>query len=226
MTIFAGGENLERLDNWTVAEHVSSMTVLDFKDHLNTVFSRVNQDPELLAYAHNQIKSLEGKRNPKRDLQAIADEIAKVLDSNGYITWAQAKVMFGLKKAQTFLRIMNRIPEAIRSNKLHRNGYRNWYYHRDIDPSKWIASHDEGPINLNQDPQAVAEALSQLVFTQHSDKSRVNVEQILVKQKSMFRLPDKFTTLKFKEWAEHYLTPIMSVNGYIPNPNRKVYIKQ
>ena len=36
---------------------------------------------------------------------------------------------------------------------------------RDIDPSKWIASHDEGPINLNQDPQAVAEALSQLVFT-------------------------------------------------------------
>ncbi len=226
MTIFAGGEDLERLDNWAVAEHVSSMTVLDFKDHLNTVISRVNQDPELLAYVHNQIKSLEGKRNPKRDLQAIADDITKVLDSNGYITWKQAKNSYDLDNAKQFERVMNRVPESTRCKKLHRDGGRNWYYHRDIDPSKWIASHDEGPINLNQDPQAVAEALSQLVFTQHSDKSRVNVEQILVKQKSMFRLPDKFTTLKFKEWAEHYLTPIMSANGYIPNPNRKVYIKQ
>ena len=110
MTIFAGGEDLERLDNWAVAEHVSSMTVLDFKDHLNTVISRVNQDPELLAYVHNQIKSLEGKRNPKRDLQAIADDITKVLDSNGYITWKQAKDSYDLDNAKQFERVMKRVP--------------------------------------------------------------------------------------------------------------------
>ena len=214
---------MERLDNWAVARHVSSMTVLDFKDHLNSYFKSIKT--QNCSHVHNQIKSLE-ESNPKRDLRAIADDITKVLDSNGYITWKQAKDSYDLDNAKQFERVMKRVPESTRCKKLHRDGGRNWYYHRDIDPSKWIASHDEGPINLNQDPQAVAEALSQLVFTQHSDKSRVNVEQILVKQKSMFRLPDKFTTLKFKEWAEHYLTPIMSANGYIPNPNRKVYIKQ
>lgn len=226
MTIFAGGENLEKLDNWTVAEHVSSMTVLDFKDHLNTVISRVNQDPELLAYVHNQIKSLERKRNPKRNLQAIADEIAKVLDSNGYITWKQAKDSYDLDNAKQFERVMNRVPEATRSNKLHRNGYRNWYYHRDIDPSKWIASHDEGPINLNQDPQAVADAVLQIVLTRYGNDPAVNIQKILTKEKSMFRLPDKFNAAKFKEWAIRHIEPQMLANGYVPTQPRKVFRKQ
>tara|TARA_B100000927_G_C16464354_1_gene469119 strand:+ start:1054 stop:1725 length:672 start_codon:yes stop_codon:yes gene_type:complete len=223
MTIFAGGEDLERLDNWTVAEHVSSMTVLDFKDHLNTVISRVNQDPELLAYVHNHIKSLEGKRNPKRDLQAIADDITKVLDSNGYITWKQAKDSYDLDNAKQFERVMNRVPESTRCKKLHRDGGRNWYYHRDIDPSKWIASHDEGPIDVEQDPKEAASALLQIVLTRYADEPRVNVHKILIQQKSMFRLPDKF---RMKSWAEAHFTPLMYENGYVPTPTRKVYHKQ
>lgn len=211
-------------DIWELSEILSSLPVLDQKEILSSWALTINNDPTLQAHAHSVLKPLGAKRNKKRDFDAEVGAITNHIKSKGYITWAQAKAMFGLKKAQSFLRIMNKVPNAKRSKTLHIEGGRNWYHDEDIDPSKWIASHDEGPISLELDPEPTAQTLLQMAL--NSNERSFSAHKILAKEKSKFKLPDKFNPLRYKEWADRYLTPLMVAHGFNPNANRRVYKKQ
>lgn len=210
-------------DVWELIELVRSMPLLDKKEFMSGVIPDWNGELDLQSHAHNLLKPLGAKRNKKRTFDKEVEIATKHIKSKGYLTWAQAKTVFELKKAQDYLRIMRRVPKAKRSKTLHIEGGRNWYHDEDIDPSKWIASHDEGPINLKLDPADAAQALVNMAID--SEENLFSAHKILTKEKSKFKLPDKFNQ-GYKEWADRYLTPLMAAHGFNPNPNRRVYKKQ
>ena len=210
-------------DLWGLIEMSRSLPRLDRFEFLSAVMSDCNDNPEEHAHAHNKLKPLGAKRNKKRDFDTEVEAATAHIKSKGCITWAQGKTMLGIKKAQSFERIMKRVPIAKRSKTLHIEGGRNWYHDEDIDPSKWIASHDEGPISLTLDPKLAAQALVQMAI--NSGKPSFNAHMAL-SEKSKFKLPDKFNPLRYKEWADRHLTPLMATHGFNPTPNRKLYKKR
>ena len=208
-------------DVWELIELVRSMPLLDKKEFMSGVIPDWNGELDLQSHAHNLLKPLGAKRNKKRDFDTEVEVITKHIKSKGYITWAQAKSMFGLKKAQSFLRIMNKVPKTKRSKTLHIEGGRNWYHDEDIDPSKWIASHDEGPISLELDPEPAAQTLLQMAL--NSGKPSFNVHKAL-SDKSKFKTPDQFNQ-RYREWATRHITPVMAPHGFKPNGSFRVYKK-
>lgn len=211
-------------DIWEIIETVRSMPVLDQKEVMSGLFEQWNNLPALNAHAHNLIKPKDAKRSKKRNLQFIANEIRPRLESKGYITWKWANDEFNLGQANTFTRIMALIPSAVRSKKLHKEGGRNWYHLEDVDPSKWIASHEEGPIDIIAEPEKAVEAIVDLLERKLPNEKRKNVHRLIHTEKSVFRIPDKFNS-QYRDWADRYITPVMAEQGFNPNANRRVYTK-
>ena len=211
-------------DVWDIIEAVRSMPIRDQKEVMGGLISAWNNNHELHAHAHNLLKPTGGRRRQRRNLATIASEIEPHLKKHGFITWKTANKRHSLGKAEAFARVMVHIPTATRSTKLHKEGGRNWYYLSDLDPTKWIASHEEGPIDPIDNPTEATEALLGLINRKYSDLSRINTHRILTKEKAVFKLPNKFNS-QYRDWADQYLTPIMESAGYIANQTRKVYRK-
>ena len=211
-------------DVWDTVESVRSMTIRDQQTLMSELFIHWNSNSKLHSHAHKLLKPIDGKRNPRRDFKSIGEDIESHMKRDGVITWKTANNMFSLGKAEAFTRVMKYVPDAIRSRKLHKEGGRNWYFLENENPDKWIASHDEGPIDFTANPKETAEALREIILKRHIDAPKVNVHLILTKEKTVFRLPNKFNSL-YREWADRYLTPIMESVGYYANQTRKVYRK-
>jgi hypothetical protein len=214
---------LEDIGNDEIKEMVLSATILDQQEIMSALFTHWNTVPVLQAHAHNLLKSPDAKRNPKRNLKEIAGRISKQLRENGCITWKWAKEMYSLRDASQFAKIMKYVPNKIQSSAKHVDGGSNWYYHEDWDPVMWISPHDKGRIDITQYPVDASNALLQMVI--NSGKPLFNPHKAL-SDKSKFKLPDKFNTLRYKQWADRHLTPLMATHGFNPNANRKVYTKQ
>ena len=206
-----------------ITKMVLSATVLDQKEIMSALFIHWNSTPVLQAHAHNILKSPDAKRNPKRNLKEIAGMICKHLKDNGCITWKWAKELYTLRDASQFKKIMNYVPNKIHSTARHIDGGSNWYYHEDWDPVLWISPHDKGRIDIIQHPVDAGDALLQMAI--NSNERSFSAHRILTKEKSKFKLPDKFTPLRYKEWADRHLTPLMATHGFNPNTNRRVYKK-
>jgi hypothetical protein len=215
---------LEDIGNDEIKEMVLSATILDQKEIMSALFTHWNSVPVLQAHAHNLLKSPDSKRNPKRNLKEIAGRISRQLRENGCITWKWAKEMYSLRDASQFAKIMKYVPNKIQSSAKHVDGGSNWYYHEDWDPVMWISPHDKGRIDIIQYPVDASDALLQMAI--NSNERSFSAHRILTKEKSKFKLPDKFTPLRYKEWADRHLTPLMATHGFNPNTNRRVYKKQ
>jgi hypothetical protein len=217
---------LEDIGPDEITQLLLSQTVLDQKQILSGwAKASINNTPTLQSHANSVIKPPGRVRKPKVDLKAIAKKVEKHLKDYGSITYRQAKEAYSLRDATQFKNMMDHVKNKIRSTARHVDGKTNWYYHEDFDPAIWISPHDKGRIDIMLYPEEAAKALLDMALNSATRSIRPH-HVMAVKEKSKFKLPDKFTLVRCKEWCDSHFTGMAGDHGFNPNSNRTLYKKQ
>lgn len=209
---------------WEVNETTSSMPFRDQREHLIHMVSLCNANPDLNAVLHQHLTPLDGMRSKKRDFQNIADKITPLLKKYGFVHWKWAKETYNLKSANDLVRIMGRIPEAIRCKKAHIEGGKHWYYHKDEDPTRWMGVHQGEAIDMRTDPKGAVEVFVKL----YQNDTSINWHKSVLASKSTFAIASiKGNSVNqfLSDWNSRFLQPRMEQIGF-RKKNSKVYTKE
>lgn len=210
------------MDTATLDEGLSNLhSIWEKRDAVDIMVQWAKSDPDILSYLREQIPKENTSRSPRRRINEIANSIESQFTNIGCMTYKEAKRLGWIRKndrSRDFVRLMNKIPSAIKFDGPHRDGSRNFYYHESQDPSQWAAVPEAGPISIFADGLTAAEA-----FLYHFAAGvSVHWKNIVTKEKKFF-ITDKGTfanvNLMLADWNNRFLRPLMLRNGWIGQAN-------